>query len=64
MLVHDKFFDNPELVRSSVVEILHAHKIDLYHLYLHQELHKSDFQNRVQFAEWFLQQVLMKVFFF
>ena len=28
-----------------------------YHLYLLQKLHGSDFQNRVQFAEWFLQQV-------
>ena len=43
--------------QSSVLWILHDYKMDSHCLYLHQELHWSDFQNRVQFAEWFLHQV-------
>ncbi|CAD1478536.1 unnamed protein product, partial [Heterotrigona itama] len=43
--------------QSSGLQILQAHKMYLYYPYICQKLHRFDFQNRVQFAEWFLQQV-------
>ena len=55
MLVHDKFFNNAELIKFASNSS--SYKIHLYHLYLHQELYAFDFQNRVQFVEWFLQQM-------
>ena len=55
MLVHDRCSRQSGINQSSVLRILHAHKMHPYHLYLHQELYEPDFQNWVQFAEWFLQ---------
>jgi hypothetical protein len=43
--------------KTSVHRILKRHKIHLYHVSLHQELHGNGFQNRVQFCQWAQQQL-------
>ena len=43
--------------KRSVLRILHRHKFHPYHLSLHQELHGTDFVNRVRFCEWAQQQI-------
>jgi hypothetical protein len=39
------------IYKTSVHHILKPHKFHLYHTSLHQELHRNDFQNRVQFCQ-------------
>ncbi|EZA48215.1 hypothetical protein X777_14236, partial [Ooceraea biroi] len=46
-----------EISQRSILRILHAHKFHPYHLPLHQELHGTDFENRIRFCQWFLHQM-------
>lgn len=43
--------------RASVCRILHRHKYHPYHVSLHQELHGHDFEDRIEFCRFALQQL-------
>lgn len=43
--------------RNSIHRILQRNKFHPYHVSLHQELHGTDFDNRVRFCQWFLHQI-------
>ncbi|KAK2578394.1 hypothetical protein KPH14_012645 [Odynerus spinipes] len=50
--------------QSSVVRKLQAEKFHPFHLSLHQELHGTDFENRVNFCQWGLRQLTDNSAFF
>ena len=53
-----------DISQRSVLRILAQHKFHPYHMHLHQELHGTDFENRVRFCQWMQHQMHINNEFF
>ncbi|KAK2577947.1 hypothetical protein KPH14_012171 [Odynerus spinipes] len=53
-----------DISKSSISRILKVQKFHPFHLSLHQDLHGNDFENRISFCQWALQQYQIDVAFF
>lgn len=69
-MVHDSHVSTRQLSRdsgmsqSSVCNVLKRNKYHPFHISLHQDLHGDNFQNRVRFCQWALQQMQRNPNFF
>jgi hypothetical protein len=52
------------LSQTSVCKILNRHKYHPFHMSLHQDLHGVDFENRVTFCQWAVEQIQQNPNFF